>query len=93
VDPVNLRDLIPPGVTKRGVDTLVSRRVAPFSITASAVVSCPHGRVKRVFREVHVTVGAEVPVVCMCCENIYAARDDTPPGTRCRHCNPREAVA
>jgi hypothetical protein len=76
-----------PGVTKRGVDTLVSRRVAPFVLSGTAEVVCPHGRAKRKTVELHLDLRVEMPSLCRCCENLYARSDDET-GLPCPTCEP-----
>jgi hypothetical protein len=70
--------ILPPGVTKRSVDTLVSRRVSPFLVSGTAVVVCSHGREKRSLTELAVDMARLKPHICPCCENLYTRRDDTP---------------
>lgn len=77
---------IPAGVTKRHVDTLLSRRHNPFHVNGNAVVVCGHGRVKRELTEITINPAVEKPHICPCCENMFARRDDTP-GLPCPTCN------
>lgn len=80
--------ILPGGITKRSIDTLVSRRVSPFHVGGTAVVVCGHGRVKRSTVELAVDTAREKPHICPCCENLYTRRDDLP-GLPCPTCKPR----
>lgn len=85
-----IQQLIDMGVTKRSLDTLISRGITPIRITADVTVCCGHGREKRAVRELETMNPArEKPHICPCCENIYTRRDDTP-GLPCPACNPNQ---
>lgn len=70
--------LLPPGVTKRSIDTLISRRVQPFAASGTVQVVCGHGRVKRSVTDLVADIRRERVFECPCCQNLYPRRDDTP---------------
>jgi hypothetical protein len=78
---------LPPGVTKRSIDTLISRG-SPFSMGGTAIVCCLHGRQKRAnadrFECDLVKDGR--PHLCPCCESLYAKHSDEP--GPCPQCQP-----
>jgi len=79
---------LPPGVTKRHLDTLISRG-SPFSASGTAVVTCVHGREKRANADrFAVNLRRERPHLCPCCENLYAKPSDVP--GPCPTCAPKE---
>lgn len=78
---------LPPGVTKRHLDTLNSRGTA-FTVGGTAVVCCVHGRVKRENADGFVVdLAIEKPHICPCCQNLYAKPSDEP--GPCPACTPR----
>ena len=80
--------LLPGGVTKRSIDTLISRRIQPFRVSATVEIAGLHGRTKRAIRQVEINPRDEKPHLCPCCENLYPRRDDTP-GLPCPTCTPK----
>ena len=83
--------LLPPGVTKRSIDTLVSRRVVPFHVSGAVEVVCGHGRVKRSVTELVADVRRERVHECPCCLNLYARPEDTP-GLPCPTCTAKDVI-
>lgn len=83
-----ITQLIRAGVTKRAIDTLISRGQAPFTVTANVQVFCVHGREKRSVIECAIDPTKEKPHICPCCENMYTRRDDQP-GLPCLTCAPK----
>lgn len=77
---------LPPGVTKRSIDTLISRRIAPFALSGSIVVECLHGREKRSVVELEFDPRGAAPLICPCCENLFRPAADVP---HCPACTPR----
>lgn len=87
--PLTVEDIIPPGVTRRSIATLISRRQNPFSISGTAIVCCRHGVTKREVVEAEFPAGIH-PHVCPCCENLYGDRTDIP--GLCPICETRSAA-
>lgn len=84
-------DFLPPGVTKRSLDTALSRG-NPFHVGGSAVVCCAHGREKRANAD-HFECDLRKdgrPHICPCCECLYAKHSDEP--GPCPTCAPRRAT-
>ena len=69
--------IVPPGVTKRHLDTLISRG-QPFVLSGDLVVECRHGRPKRQVTDMEIDLRFAKPQICGCCENLYAAPTDEP---------------
>lgn len=84
--------MYPPGVTKRSIDTLISRRVSPFAVSGVAVVCCLHHREKRVVTEAAFPTATGDPHLCPCCENLFPSFSDDPM-TPCPACTPRRLEA
>lgn len=83
-------EFIPPSVTKRSLDTAISRG-NPFHIEGHALVACVHGRIKRENADhFAVDLAREKPHICPCCECLYAKPSDEP--GPCPTCAPRRAI-
>lgn len=48
------------------------------TVSGSAVVCCVHDRVKREIVDLEVDLRYAKPHLCVCCENLFAERTDTP---------------
>jgi len=73
------------GVTKRELNTALSRPGSPFHVQGNAIICCAHGRTRRGNKDAFIGRPGRV-VICVCCENMYEDPHGRP--GLCRSCRP-----